>query len=224
MTWTSGKFMTHLSVYQLVNTEWLLEEISGIAVNDCIQTTLYFDSTHHISGHGGCNLYGAELSLRSEAPPSHLGIRFMVLAIAVTQKLCPPVVMEQEKLYFQVLQEAQQLQLEDTNLVLYTEESKSCLRFTQLRSTAYAEETLIAFEAHRNTVHIFRQNGQTRMNIYDKHDRITWLRGVLVAVELTTEGIQYTNVRGETKVVVVVPRSGAAATLTINGEIDRAPL
>jgi heat shock protein HslJ len=215
--------MTYLSVYQLINTEWLLEAISDITVMERIQTTLHFDSTNHISGQGGCNLYGAEISLKNETPPTSQGLRFTVLAIAVTRKLCAPVVMEQETRYFQVLQEAQRLRLEDADLLLCLEDSQTCLRFSQLRSTAYAEKTLIAFEAHRNAVHIFLQNGEMRMNVYDKHDRITWLRRVLVTVEANSTGTLYSNLRGETQVQIFVPTSGEAPTLSINGEIDCVP-
>jgi heat shock protein HslJ len=215
--------MTYLSVYQLINTEWLLEAISNINVMERIQTTLHFDSTHHISGQGGCNLYGAEISLKNETPQTSQELKFTVLAIAVTRKLCAPVVMEQETRYFQFLQEAQRLRREDADLLLCVEDGQTCLRFTQLRSTAYTEETLIAFEAHRNAVHIFLQNGETRMNVYDKYDRITWLRRVLVTVEVTSTGTLYTNLRGETQVQIFVPASGESPTLTINGEIDRVP-
>ena len=215
--------MTYLSGYQLINTEWLLKAISGITVMDRIQTTLHFDNVNHISGQGGCNLYGAEISLKNETPITSQGLRFTVLAIAVTRKLCTPVVMEQETRYFQLLQEAQWLRLEDADLLLCVEDSQTCLRFTQLQSTAYAEETLIAFEAHRNAVHIFLQNGETRMNVYDKHERITWLRRVLVKVEPTSMGTLYSNLRSETQVQIFVPASGESPTLTINGEIDRVP-
>ena len=52
--------LTTLSVQQLTNTEWLLEDLSGRGVLAGVQTTLRFNELNRISEQGGCNRYNAQ--------------------------------------------------------------------------------------------------------------------------------------------------------------------
>jgi heat shock protein HslJ len=217
--------MTNSSSHQLTDTEWLLEDLSGTGVVDNIQTTLRFDGTDRISGRGGCNRYRAGVQHEATGAAS-TSMRFTVSAIASTRMMCTPAVMDQETRYFHALQNARRISLEGPYLMVYSEGVNAPLRFTRFTTssaehTSPAEITLVSFEGRRNAVRIFTQNQQTQMNIYDKQNRTTWLRGTPATVEQTPEGKRYMNTQGEAEVVVFVPNSDETPVLTINGKIDR---
>ncbi|XGV98487.1 MAG: META domain-containing protein [Leptolyngbya sp. BL-A-14] len=205
--------MTQPSQPQFADAEWVLEDLNGTGVIDNLQTTFQFNGRDRLSGQGGCNRYMAQAQL--------MGSRFTVGAIASTKKLCPPAVMNQENRYFQALQNAERASLDGPYLLIYSKGIKAPLRFTRLDSTNANETTLVAFQGKRNAVRVFTQKGQMQMNIYDKRDRITWVRGTPVKTEQTPEGTRYTSVAGEAALVVFVPKTGSAPTFTINGKIDR---
>ncbi|WP_206753947.1 META domain-containing protein [Microcoleus sp. FACHB-1515] len=189
---------------QLADTEWLLEDLAGAGVIDNVQTTLRFDGTTGISGRGACNRYRA--GIRSEG-----GESLTVSAVAATRMACAPAVMNQETRYFEALQTAQRVTLDGENLLIFAEGNDAPLRFTRLNVTstpapgtgagtgtstsgnAGEMQTLVFFEGRRNVVRVFVLDGQTRMNVYDKQDRVTWIRGVEADVRQTREGTVYTN-------------------------------
>ena len=219
-----------LTLDQLAGTEWLLEDLGGAGVMDYLQTTLQFDEANRISGQGGCNRYSATTQLSGEESESS----FMVGAVASTRMMCTPAAMNQETRYFQALQSAQRIKLEGFYLLIYSEKNAAPLRFTRIRAyilesatdesttnESAADSTLVAFEGRRNAVRIFTQNGQTLMNVYDKQERVTWIRANPIGFEQTPEGGQYKNIHGEVQVTVFVPSSGETPILTINGKIDR---
>ncbi|MBW4469809.1 MAG: META domain-containing protein [Stenomitos rutilans HA7619-LM2] len=195
------------------DAEWLLEDLNGTGVVDNLQTTLQFDGRDRLSGQGGCNRYMAQAHL--------MGRRFTVGAIASTKRLCPPAVMDQENRYFQALQNAERVTLEGPYLLVYSQGTKTPLRFTRLTAAQPANETLVTFQGRRNAVRVFTQDGQTRLNVYDKRDRITWIQGTPVKTEQTPEGTRYINVASEASLIVFVPTTGKEPTLTINSKVDR---
>ncbi|MBW4692542.1 MAG: META domain-containing protein [Lyngbya sp. HA4199-MV5] len=211
----AGRAMIKPSQPQFADTEWFLEDLNGTGVVDNLQTTFRFNGRDRVTGQGGCNRYTAQAQL--------MGDRFTVGAIASTKKLCPPAVMDQENRYFQALQTAERVSvsLNGTSLLVYSRGIEAPLRFTRLTAAKPMETTLVALQGRRNAVRVFTQNGQTRMNVYDKRDRLTWVKGTPVKTEQTPEGIRYTNLSGEAKIVVFVPIAGNGSTLTINGNIDR---
>jgi len=204
---------------QLTGTEWLLEDLGGAGVIDNLQTTLRFDEPNHISGRGGCNRYTGSAQWTGDTAESF----FTVSAVASTRMMGTPAAMNQERRYFQALKNAERIKLDGPYLLIQSQGNTAPLRFTQLQANAPsspAENTLVAFEGRKNAVRIFTQNGQTLMNVYNKQDGITWMRATAVTVEQTAAGTRYTNTRGESKVVVFVPRSGEPPRLTINGKVD----
>lgn len=114
---------------QLVNTEWLLEDLGGTGVIDRIQTTLRFDSSNRLVGSGGCNQYFAEYQTSGES-----GIK--IGAIGATRKACPPAVMDQEMRFFQALERSQRIRMEGSFLFIDSVGSDQPLRFTRLTQRA----------------------------------------------------------------------------------------
>jgi heat shock protein HslJ len=197
----------------LANTEWLLEDLGGTGVVDRIQTTLRFDATNRISGQGGCNRYTGTVEFNAA--------QVKIGAVASTRKLCVPAVMDQETRYFQAIQNAERVELDGAYLLIHTRQTTAPLRFTQLTATQLPDQTVLAFEGRRNAVRIFRQGGQTLINVYDKQARRTWTKGAPITSRETPVGMEYKTLHGEATIVVFVPRSGATPTLTINGKMDR---
>lgn len=219
--------MTNL-IDQLANTEWLLEELTGTPTTTDAQTTLRFDGTSAVSGQGGCNRYRAQITSQ--------GDRLSVAPAVSTRMMCPPAMIDQETRYFQALQAVQRFSLQGDELVIYGEGDQASMRFSrlggeqpstgqpsggQIGSTQAESQTLVFVEGQRNVARVFVRDGQTLMNVYDKQDRITWVREVAVDTRQNREGTYYTNRLGEADIVVVVPATGELPRLVINGEVDR---
>lgn len=79
----------------LTGGEWIVEDLGGGGVIDKAQTSLNFDQQGRVSGSGACNRFNAAYRLTGE------GISFG--PIAATKKACPPAVMAQEALFFEIL-------------------------------------------------------------------------------------------------------------------------
>lgn len=117
---------------ELVNTEWLLEDLSGTGVIDRVRTTIRFDGLTRISGQGGCNQYSAQLQNADALETSTSDLPFKVGAIVSTRKACPPAVMNQETKYFRALERSQRMSVDGSFLLIYTEGSNQPLKFTQV--------------------------------------------------------------------------------------------
>jgi heat shock protein HslJ len=114
-------------VNELIGTEWVLEEIDGRGVVDNVQSTLRFEGNDRIIGWGGCNRYFT--GVRSTGNGIKLG------PIGSTRRICPPVVMEQEDLFFQTLEKARTIHIEGRYLVIECEGIKKPLQFVRLKSS-----------------------------------------------------------------------------------------
>ena len=90
--WTTSKT---LWCQQLLNTEWLLEDLNGRGIIDNLQSTLKFSQPNEISGQGGCNRYTA--TLKTAETKTNLELLIQVGEIASTFKFCSPAVNDQEK-------------------------------------------------------------------------------------------------------------------------------
>lgn len=108
----------------LVNTEWLLEDLSGSGVLDRAQTTLKFDNANRLIGSGGCNRYFAEFQQQAD--------RLKVGTIGSTRKACSPAVMNQETKFFQALERSQRVRLDESFLIIEVEGADQPLKFSRV--------------------------------------------------------------------------------------------
>ncbi|MGG6293377.1 META domain-containing protein [Leptolyngbya sp. AN02str] len=115
---------TSLTMNELIDTEWLLEDLNGTGVLDNVQTTLRFAASDRIVGRGGCNRYSGSMTMD--------GNTLAVGAIGSTKMACPPAVMDQEIRFFTALQAANRIEQEGPYLLVYSEGSEQPLKFTQL--------------------------------------------------------------------------------------------
>ena len=116
-----------MNINELIGTEWGLEEIDGSGVVDNVQSTLRFDRNDRITGWGGCNRYFS--GFRSNGNDIKLG------PIGSTRRICPTVVMDQENRFFQALEKARTIQIEDAYLLVECEEIEKPLKFIQLKGS-----------------------------------------------------------------------------------------
>jgi heat shock protein HslJ len=125
---------------QLVNTEWLLEDLNGKGVIDNIQSTIKFmpnseaesKSTGQVNGTGGCNRYNADLKVKAPKTDSELSIQVGV--IASTLMMCPPAIADQEQKFLDALGRSYRLKLENSFLLIYARGIDKPLKFTQLNA------------------------------------------------------------------------------------------
>lgn len=124
---------------QLVNTEWLLEDLNGKGVIDNLQSTIKFTpliksslSTGQVSGSGGCNRYNADFKVILSKTNSQLPIQ--VGTIASTLMMCPPAIADQEQKFLDALGRSYRLKLDGSFLLIYADGIDKPLKFTQLTS------------------------------------------------------------------------------------------
>jgi heat shock protein HslJ len=130
--WSPSK---QLWCHQLVNTEWLLEDLNGKGVIDNLQTTLKFSrevnqSYPQVSGTGGCNRYTAELKVTETKTNSELPIQ--IGTAASTLMMCSPTIADQEQKFLDALRRSYRLKLENSFLLIYARGIDKPLKFTQL--------------------------------------------------------------------------------------------
>jgi len=115
-------------VHELVGTRWLLEDIEQQGVIDNLQSTLEISAADQAVGSGGCNQYGAGLTLKEKQ------IRFG--ATRSTRMACVEAAMNQEQRFFNALPRVRTYEFkhEGAILLLLDEEGKALLRFSRMEA------------------------------------------------------------------------------------------
>jgi heat shock protein HslJ/uncharacterized lipoprotein YbaY len=102
----------------LQGREWVVEDINRTGVIDRSRTTLSFGADGHLVGMGSCNTYLARYSLSGEG--------LAITRPASTVKACPPALMRQEDLVFDILAKVQRFEIDPTGaLVLRASDGRS---------------------------------------------------------------------------------------------------
>lgn len=100
---------------QLMGDEWVVEEISGQGVVDASRATLQFGADGRLSGNASCNQYGTQFSLE--------GDRLVLGPIVATRRACAMDLMDQEKLFFEVMNSAGQVKFGPGGVLTITAEN-----------------------------------------------------------------------------------------------------
>jgi heat shock protein HslJ len=109
----------------LQGTEWVLEDLAGRAVEDRVQSTIVFKTKDQLVGWGGCNRYFTRF--RSDGHSIQIG------PIGSTRRVCPAVVMDQEKRFFKALEKANRISMQEPYLLIYSENLEIPLKFTRIK-------------------------------------------------------------------------------------------
>ena len=108
----------------LQGSEWVLEDLAGRAVEDRVQSTIVFKTKDRLAGWGGCNRYFTRF--RYEGKGIQIG------PIGSTRRVCPAVVMDQEKRFFKALEKANRICMQEPYLLIYSENLEKPLKFTRV--------------------------------------------------------------------------------------------
>ena len=109
----------------LQGSEWVLEDLAGRAVEDRVQSTIVFKTKDRLAGWGGCNRYFTRF--RSEGRGIQIG------PIGATRRVCPAVVMDQEKRFFKALEKANRISMQEPYLLIYSQYLEKPLKFTRIK-------------------------------------------------------------------------------------------
>lgn len=109
---------------ELLGSSWLAEDIEGRGVMDILQTTIGFAEDDRIAGSGGCNNYFGLAVIE--------GSKISMGPLGLTQKACPPAIMDQEQRFFGALQKVHGYETRDGLLFFYDKNSEPILRFSRL--------------------------------------------------------------------------------------------
>lgn len=100
---------TNMAEFELIDTEWWVEDIDGRGVIDRAHTTLHFLEDGRVAGDTGCNRYmgSAEVS----------GTSISFSPMAGTRKACVPALMDQEMRFYQAIAKVVSWEVPDTGLL-----------------------------------------------------------------------------------------------------------
>jgi heat shock protein HslJ len=108
------------TIQDIGKSEWTLILLNGSSPLEGAKATLNFFEDD-LNGTTGCNVYHAGYTLR--------GKNLEVFELVVTEQACqePEGIMEQERIYLDILQNAARLLLEDDQLMLITDDKQILL-------------------------------------------------------------------------------------------------
>jgi len=99
----------NMNEFELVDTEWWVEDIDGKGVIDMSHTTVHFLEQGGVVGDTGCNRY------RGSAEISGASISFGPMA--GTRKACAPALMDQEMKFYQAVAKVASWEVPETGLL-----------------------------------------------------------------------------------------------------------
>ena len=114
------------AAFDLVGSEWLLEDLGGAGVIDNIQATLSFPEAGKAAGSGSCN--------RFFGPAEITGSAIKLGPLGSTRMACPEAVMNQEKKYLDALEAAERFEWKEPYLLIYCKGFEKPLRFTKMQA------------------------------------------------------------------------------------------
>jgi heat shock protein HslJ len=124
-TETTDTAPTQNTAFNLLGSEWQLEDLGGIAA-DHGQATLTFPEAGKIAGNGSCNRFFGSAEINGDA--------IKLSALGSTRMACPEAVMNQEAKYLEALQAAERFEWKDPYLLIDCKGFEKPLRFTRMAS------------------------------------------------------------------------------------------
>jgi heat shock protein HslJ len=109
--------------FNLVGTDWVLENLAGGEVAPNVRATLSFPEAGKVAGNGSCNRFFGQSQIA--------GTEIKLGPLGSTRMACPEPLMSQETKYLNALQAAERYKWEDPYLLIYCKELEKPLRFTR---------------------------------------------------------------------------------------------
>jgi heat shock protein HslJ len=124
-----GKLITPQNLSSIAGIEWNLAQMTkdseAIALVKDSQTTFECDDTGRVSGKATLNRYSGNLKLQDD------GKIIWSKAFIMTRMAGPPELMQQETDFIQVLMQTSRIVLNDSKLVLMSDDNSNLLKFEQ---------------------------------------------------------------------------------------------
>ncbi|WP_232496440.1 MULTISPECIES: META domain-containing protein [Methylotenera] len=111
-----------LSLTQLTNKTWQVEDINQRGIIDNAHVTLMFGDDNRISGKSGCNNYSGSYTLT--------GNKLAVIPPMIsTRMMCPPALMQLENEYIAILSTAEKVELSAMGALIMTSQNGKTITF-----------------------------------------------------------------------------------------------
>jgi heat shock protein HslJ len=110
--------------FDLIGSEWKLDDLAGEKVMDRVQATLLFRETGKVAGKGSCNRFSGSAEISGNS------IKFGPLIS--TRMACPEPIMNQETKYLGALQTAERFEWKKPHLLVYSKGAEKPLQFTRM--------------------------------------------------------------------------------------------
>lgn len=117
-----------LETFNLVGTEWQLEDLAGSGVVEGGRPTLAFPAADKVSGNGSCNQFSGPLQIK--------GNEIRLGPLGSTRMACPEPSMTQETKYLAGLQAAERYEWNNPYLLIYCKDLEKPMRFARLATPA----------------------------------------------------------------------------------------
>lgn len=109
--------------FDLVGTDWVLEDLAGSGIVSNARATLSFPEAGKVAGNGSCNRFFGASQIS--------GTSLKFTGLGSTKMACPEPVMNQETKYLNALQVAERYEWKDPYLLIYATGMDKPLRFTR---------------------------------------------------------------------------------------------
>jgi heat shock protein HslJ len=109
--------------FNLVGSDWVLEDLAGSGVVSGVRATLSFPEAGKVAGDGSCNRFFGMSEIA--------GTEIKLTGLGSTRMACPEPIMNQETKYLNALQAAERYEWKDPNLLIFSNGLDKPLRFTR---------------------------------------------------------------------------------------------
>ena len=124
----AGTAASKADTFNLVGSEWQLEDLAGAGLVENVRATLAFPEAGKVSGNASCNPFFG---------PSQISGNELRLGPLVGARMaCPEPAMNQETKYLNALQAAERFEWKDPYLLIYCKDLDKPLRFVRSAASA----------------------------------------------------------------------------------------
>jgi heat shock protein HslJ len=124
----AGTAASKADTFNLVGSEWQLEDLAGTGLVENVRATLAFPEAGKVSGNASCNGFFG--------PSQISGNEIRLGPLGGTRMACPEPAMNQETKYLNALQAAERFEWKDPYLLIYCRELDKPLRFVRSAASA----------------------------------------------------------------------------------------
>jgi heat shock protein HslJ len=126
-TATAAQAAAKAETFNLVGSDWVLQDLAGSGVVSGVRATLSFPEAGKVAGDGSCNRFFGMSEIA--------GTEIKLTGLGSTRMACPEPIMNQETKYLNALQAAERYEWKDPYLLIFGNGLDKPLRFTRASPT-----------------------------------------------------------------------------------------